>query len=261
MASELTQRCVDLACRLADAARSIVLAHYRSGVRVEDKPDETPVTKVDRAVEKTLRRLIEAEFPTHGIVGEEFGCHQSGAEYVWVLDPIDGTKAFICGIPVFGTLIGLTRGGKPVLGVIEQPVLGERWIGGTDLATTLNGKPAYTRRRTSWPKVTVCATTPEMFVDRDARSFQSVCDAAKWVRYGTDCYAYGLLASGFVDLVVEADVQVHDYIAPAAVIAGAGGVMTDWAGSALDLHSPTDHVLAAGDPAIHEQALELLCGG
>lgn len=260
MTLAFSQRCLDLAVRLADAAGPIVRSHYRTDVVVEDKADASPVTVVDRAVESELRRLITAEFPEHGIVGEEHDPYQRDAEYVWVLDPIDGTKAFICGIPVFGTLIGLTRGGQPILGVIDQPVLHERWVGGVGHATLFNGKSVQTRRCASWSQATVCVTTPDMFRGADAVAFQRIRDVAKWIRYGTDCYGYGLLASGFVDVVVEADVKVHDYVAPAAIIQGAGGVVSDWAGNALDLNAPTDRIVAAGDPAMHERALAALSG-
>lgn len=254
------QRCLDLAARLADAAGAIVRDHYRTGVVVEEKPDASPVTVADRAVESELRRLITAEFPQHGIVGEEYDAYQPDAEYLWVLDPIDGTKAFICGIPVFGTLIGLTRGGQPILGVIDQAVLDERWVGGEHHATRFNGKPIHTRSCASWSQATVCVTTPDMFTDADMVSFKRIRDSAKLVRYGTDCYGYGLLASGLVDVVIEANLKVHDYIAPAVVIQGAGGVVTDWAGNALDLNAPADRIVAAGDPAMHERALAALSG-
>ncbi|MDH3690129.1 MAG: histidinol-phosphatase [Gammaproteobacteria bacterium] len=260
MNSEFSKRCIQLAGRLADAARNIVLQHYRTDVAVEVKPDQSPVTAADRDVEAELRRLITAEFPDHGIVGEEYSAYQSEAEYVWVLDPIDGTKAFICGIPVFGTLIGLAQHGKPILGVIDQPVLRERWIGGVDYPTMLNDRPVRTRACKTWDSATVCATTPDMFTGRDQKSFQRVQHETKWVRYGTDCYAYGLLATGLVDLVIEADVKVHDYIGPAAVIAGAGGLVTDWTGASVDLNTPTDHIIAAGDSAMQKQALAFLGG-
>ncbi|MFQ5954217.1 MAG: histidinol-phosphatase [Kiloniellales bacterium] len=249
---------VDLAHRLADAAGAIVRRHFRTTITVEDKPDMSPVTAVDRAAEAEVRRLIEAECPEHGVIGEEYGRDRPDAEYVWIVDPIDGTEAFIAGLPVFGTLIALTHRGRAILGVLDQPVSGERWLGAAGRATTLNDAAARTRPCPALADAVLCATTPHMFQGPDAAPFARVREAVRIIRYGTECYAYGLLASGAVDLVIEADMAAYDYLAHVPIIEGAGGVITDWEGRALDLAGGASRLVAAGDPAVHTQALALL---
>ena len=249
---------ITLADRLADTARGIVLANYRKHTVVEDKPDHTPVTAVDRAVEAELRRIIEAAYPDHGVIGEEFAPYRPDAEYVWIIDPIDGTKAFLCGIPVFGTLIALTHRGIPILGIIDQPVNRERWLGVQGRSTTLNGARIDTRACSDLILATLCATTPEMFTGAAASNFERLGKAVKMIRYGTDCYGYGLLACGFVDLVVEADLSPYDYFAHVPIVQGAGGIITDWAGQALTLRHTASRIIAAGNRSVHRAALSLL---
>jgi inositol-phosphate phosphatase / L-galactose 1-phosphate phosphatase / histidinol-phosphatase len=254
--SEL-DRFLALASELADAAGAEVRPHFRQHFTVEDKPDLTPVTAADRAAELAMRRLIEVRFPDHGIVGEEFGRVREGAEFVWVLDPIDGTKSFISGVPLFGTLIALTLGGHPILGVIDQPISRERWIGATGRPTTLNGAAIRCRACSGLGSATLFATTPEMFRGPDAAAFGRVSAAVKLTRFGADCYAYGLLAAGFIDLVLEASLKPYDFCAMIPIVEGAGGVATDWRGARLDLASD-GRVLVAGDHHAHEAALALL---
>jgi inositol-phosphate phosphatase / L-galactose 1-phosphate phosphatase / histidinol-phosphatase len=204
-----------------------------------------------------MRRLIAARFPAHGIFGEEFGRERVEAEFTWVLDPIDGTKSFISGVPLFGTLIALAYRGRPVLGIIDQPVSRERWIGAAGRPTTLNGTPIRCRRCPSLAAATVFATSPDMFRGEDAAAFARVASAAKLVRFGADCYAYGLVAHGFVDLVVEASLKPYDFSAMLPIVEGAGGVASDWQGAPLTLASD-GRVLVAGDRRAHQQALALL---
>jgi len=252
---------IALAEALADAARGIIRGYFRQKIAVDDKSDLTPVTIADREAEAAMRALIERRFPDHGIIGEEHGRVREDAESVWVLDPIDGTKSFICGIPLFGTLIALTRRGRPVLGVVDQPILGERWLGAAGRATTLNGAPARTRPCATLDRATLFSTAPEMmFEGADAAGFAALRRAVKLTRTGADCYAYALLASGFIDLVVEAQLKPYDYCALVPVIASAGGVLTDWQGRALDLGSD-GRVVACGDPALAAAARGLLTGG
>ncbi|MFQ5938548.1 MAG: histidinol-phosphatase [Alphaproteobacteria bacterium] len=259
----MTQAClepfIDLAERLADASGAIVRRYFRAALEVEDKPDESPVTVADREAEAAIRELIEDAFPDHGIVGEEYGAVRADAKYVWVLDPIDGTKSFITGKPLFGTLIGLLHEGAAVLGVIDQPVLGERWLGARGRPTTLNGRPVHVRPCGELGRAALYATSPHMFEGADKQAFARVRDAVKLPLYGADCYAYGLLACGFADLVVEASLAAYDYCGVVAVIEGAGGVITDWTGAPLGLGSD-GRVVAAGDRRSHERALELLAG-
>ena len=259
----MTQVClepfIDLAERLADASGAIVRRYFRTTLEVEDKPDKSPVTVADREAETAIRKLIEEAFPDHGIVGEEYGAVRADAKYVWVLDPIDGTKSFITGKPLFGTLIGLLHEGAAVLGLIDQPVLGERWLGARGRPTTLNGRPVHVRPCGELGRAALYATSPHMFEGADKQAFARVRDAVKLPLYGADCYAYGLLACGFADLVVEASLAAYDYCGVVAVIEGAGGVITDWTGAPLGLGSD-GRVVAAGDRRSHERALELLAG-
>ena len=214
----------------------------------------------DRLRHAAERRLIAESFPSHGIIGEEFGEHAADAEYVWVLDPIDGTKSFISGVPLFGTLIALTYRGAPILGVIDQPIQRERWVGATGRKTTLNGKPVSTRACRSLVEATLYATSPDMFTQPNAKPFERLRGQVKLARFGADCYAYALLASGFIDLVVEANLKPYDYCALAPVIAGAGGVITDWSGKALSLHSD-GRVVASGDKGLAKKARAVLALG
>jgi inositol-phosphate phosphatase/L-galactose 1-phosphate phosphatase/histidinol-phosphatase len=206
-----------------------------------------------------MRELIERRFPEHGIVGEEYGRVNENAELVWVLDPIDGTKSFISGVPLFGTLIALTRGVYPILGVIDQPVSRERWVGAAGRPTTLNGAAIRCRGCPGLAPATLFATTPDMFRGPEAAAFARVSAAVKLTRFGADCYAYGLLATGFVDLVVEASLKPYDFCAVVPIVEGAGGIATDWRGARLGL-SGDGRVLVAGDRRAHEAALALLDG-
>ena len=245
--------------RLADAAGAVARRYFRRRIAVDDKDDASPVTIADREAEAAMRALIEERFPDHGIFGEEHGRVRADADYVWVLDPIDGTKSFICGAPLFGTLIALTWRGHPVLGVIDQPIARERWVGAEGQSSTFNGAAARTRRRAELREATLFCTTPDMFAGADAEAFQRLKTAVKLTRYGMDCYAYGLLASGFVDLVVESGLKPYDYCALVPVIAGAGGVMTDWQGGELGIGSD-GRVVACGDPALAADARARLAG-
>jgi histidinol-phosphatase len=217
------------------------------------------VTAADRAAEKEMRSLIEARFPAHGIIGEEFGRVRENAELVWVLDPIDGTKSFISGVPLFGTLIALTRGGRPILGIIDQPISHERWVGVAGRSTTLNGAVVHCRACAVLAAATLFATTPDMFKDDDAAAFARVSSAVKLTRFGADCYAYGLLAAGFIDLVLEASLKPYDFCAVVPIVEGAGGIATDWRGAGLGIASD-GRILVAGDRRTHRSALDFLGG-
>jgi inositol-phosphate phosphatase/L-galactose 1-phosphate phosphatase/histidinol-phosphatase len=246
-----------LAIRLADAAGEAIRPYFRKPLAVDDKADLTPVTAADRGAETAMRSLIEQRFPDHGIVGEEFGRLREDAELVWTLDPIDGTKSFISGVPLFGTLIALTRAKRPILGIIDQPVSRERWVGTAGRPTTLNGVPVYCRACPALVAATLFATTPDMFKEGDALAFGRVSAAVKLTRFGADCYAYGLLAAGFIDLVLEASLKPYDFCAMVPIVEGAGGVATDWRGADLDLASD-GRILVAGDRRAHQAALALL---
>lgn len=241
---------IALAHRLADAARAAILPHYRAGLASERKADASPVTLADRAAEEAMRRIIKAECPRDAIHGEEFGAETGSSSRTWVLDPIDGTTSFLIGRPIFGTLIALVVDGWPVLGVIDQPVLGERWIGATGQPTLLNGQPVRTRLCRELGDATLATTGPHYFNDHDGGHFMGLAAKTDHRRMvmGGDCYNYALLASGHVDIVCEANLKLHDYAALVPVVEGAGGTMCDWNGDPLHAAS-SGHVLALGDPA------------
>ncbi len=253
------QRFIDLAGKLADAAGAVVRRYFRTNMRVIGKQDASPVTIADRKAEKAMRAMIARAFPGHGIMGEEYGNERIDAEYVWVLDPVDGTKAFISGIPLFGTLVALTRRGKPILGVIDQPIMRERWVGAVGRKTVFCGRIAKTRACAKLADATLIATSPHMFKPDEFRTFERLRKKVKLPRYGGDCYGYGLVASGHVDIVVEAGLKPYDYLAQAPILAGAGGIITDWDGKPLTLKSGR-RVCACGDRKLHKRVLRLLAG-
>lgn len=249
---------IRLAELLADASGAIIQRYWRTELAVDDKLDLSPVTIADRESEAAMRKLIENTFPDHGIVGEEYGPLRPDAPYVWVLDPIDGTKSFITGKPLYGTLIGLLHEGKALVGVINMPALDERWLGAMGQGARFNGRPVKTRACNALGKAALFTTTPYMFeTEADRTAYERVRKSVKLSMFGTDCYAYGLVANGTADLVIEGGLGVYDYIAPIAVIEAAGGVITDWRGMPLGLKSD-GRVVAAGDRRCHEQALALL---
>lgn len=254
---------VEIANRLADASGAIVRPYFRSGVAVSDKPDLSPVTVADEAAEREIRRLLEMACPDHGILGEEFGAEKIGGdgsarEFVWVIDPIDGTRSFICGVPTFTTLIALLRDGEPILGVIDQPVSGERWVGARGRGTTFNGAPAGTAAPRPLAEAALFTTAPDMFDGPSAEAYGRLQAATRLTRFGLDGYAAGLLASGLIDLHVEGDMKPWDYMALIPVIENAGGVMTDWTGDRLTLEARAGLTLAASSPALHAAALDIL---
>ena len=243
---------------LADAAGAILRRYYRAPISVEYKADESPVTIADRETEQAMRDLIRTRFPDHGIEGEEFATERVEADLVWSLDPIDGTKAFVIGRPTFGTLISLLDRGKPVLGIIDQCVLRERWVGAVGQPSTFNQSVIRVRPCPDLAHAVLCSTSPDMFkANEEQAAFGRVSEAVKFPVYGGDCYAYGLLAMGLVDLVIEANLNLHDFAALVPLIEGAGGAITDWLGEPLR-HGSDGRVLATGDRRVHEQALELL---
>lgn len=246
---------IAFANELAEIARGVIQPLFRTRVEVTAKQDESPVTVADRNAELAMRQAIMARYPDHGIWGEEFGWHNERAKYCWVLDPVDGTKSFISGFPTFGTLISLTRLGIPVLGIIDQPVAGERWIGMEENAT-LNGKPCATRDCRELSNATLSTTSPYLFGEQ-TYVFEKLRTLVRYTVFGYDCYAYAQLASGFIDLVVEVGLKPHDFCALRMVIEGAGGIITDWEGNPLTLASD-GKVIAAGDKVTHAQALTIL---
>jgi inositol-phosphate phosphatase / L-galactose 1-phosphate phosphatase / histidinol-phosphatase len=250
---------IALAHRLADAAGAAIRPFWRGEIGLEDKADASPVTAADRAAEAAMRRLIEAEYPRDGIVGEEYGTKETTNGRTWVLDPIDGTTSFVAGRPIFGTLIALMQDGWPVLGVIDQPIARERWLGATGQPTTFNGAVARARLCPDLAQAVLGTTSPHAFSAHEGEHFLNLAAkvAQRRIVYGGDCYNYGLVASGHVDIVVEAGLKLHDFAALIPVVEGAGGMMTDWNGDPLNADSLGD-VIALGDPARLEEVMEAL---
>ncbi|XP_016496926.1 bifunctional phosphatase IMPL2, chloroplastic isoform X2 [Nicotiana tabacum] len=252
--------------KLADAAGEVIRKYFRKSFDILDKEDSSPVTIADQAAEESMVKIIQENFPSHAIYGEEKGwrCKEEIAEYVWVLDPIDGTKSFITGKPLFGTLIALLYKGKPILGIIDQPVLKERWTGLSGRRTSLNGQEISTRSCSSLSKAYLYTTSPHLFEGDAELAFARVRSKVKVPLYGCDCYAYALLASGFVDLVIESGLKPYDILSLIPVIEGAGGIITDWKGQQLTWEasagSPATsfNVVAAGDRQVHQQAVDAL---
>lgn len=244
---------------LADASRPIIRAAFRSGGRVDWKADSSPVTETDRAAEAAIRRLITEREPDHGIYGEEHGRAGIDRRFVWVIDPIDGTRSFMTGMPLFGTLIALADSGRPLLGVIDAPATEERWAGAMGLGTRFQGEACRTSGCTELAEATLYSTTPDMFTGEAGARYDALGRAVRQRRFGGDCYQYGLLASGHIDLVVEAGLQPYDHMALGPVIAGAGGVATTWSGAPLSLEADGT-LLAAATPALHDAARAILAG-
>ncbi len=260
LAGGLAAGLVEAAEAAADLAREIVRPLFRTRLVADAKDDESPVTIADRNAERAIRDEIAARFPGHGIEGEEFGCERPGASLRWVIDPIDGTRAFITGRPVFGTLIALLDEGRPVLGLIDQPVTGERWIGIAGQPTRFTGPfggVVGARACPALAQAEMSCTAPDMVAGAAEAQWRRLADAARRVSWGGDCYAYGLLALGQIDIIAEASLKVWDWAAVLPVIEGAGGRMTDWSG--LPLRADGDgRVLAVGDQRLLRPALERL---
>ena len=245
-----------LAERLADVARDIARRHFRTPLAVERKGDGSPVTVADRDIETQMRRMIRAAFPGHAIRGEEFAAEGSG-EFTWVLDPIDGTKSFITGYPLFGSLIALVHGSRAVLGVIEAPALGERWVGCEGLPTRFNGSPVRTSSCRSIEQAVVYTTTAETFNASERRRFEALSAGAALRRFGGDCYLYGMLADGHCDLIIEVQLKPHDFMAAIPIVEGAGGRISDWRGEPLEW-ATDGRVVAAATEALWSEAIETL---
>jgi inositol-phosphate phosphatase/L-galactose 1-phosphate phosphatase/histidinol-phosphatase len=259
--------CIALLHRLADRSGEIALQHFRASGAVDSKSDDTPVTIADHDAEIAMREMIRDTFPDHGIIGEEQGREQDDAEWLWILDPIDGTASFINGVPLFGTLIGLWQRtengkGKPVLGCINHPALRERWTGGTDHPATFNGSPTAPRECLALAKASLYYTGARLFTPDEADAFAAITNAAARTRAGgTDCYHYGMVASGWIDIAVESGMKLHDYAALVPVLQGAGASVSDWNGDPLALESETTvngRVLACGDGRVHAEAVKML---
>ncbi len=243
--------------RLADASGAMIREAMGRAVTGQAKGDGSPVTAIDQGVEDRIREMIAETYPGHGIVGEERGASSPDSEFVWVLDPIDGTLPFLAGIPVFGTLIALLHGAAPVLGVIDMPATRERWIGCEGMATTRNGEPVNVRACEVLSAALLSTSNPDFYGEADIPALQRLKAATRWTVYGGSCMSYAQIASGRIDIGIDVAFDPFDYLALVPVIRGAGGVITDWDGNPLILGSG-DRIIAAGDSRTHAQALAIL---
>lgn len=248
---------LDFLHHLADMAQQITMRYFRRDIQLRQKSDRTPVTIADRETEQSLRRCISKKFPDHGFVGEETGSQNVDADYTWIIDPIDGTKNFTIGAPVFGTLIALLYQGRPFAGLLDMPALSERWVGIQGQPTLLNGEPCHVSPATPICDAIIHATTPDMFDQLQRQQFNHVSGQCRFRLFGKDCYAYGLLASGFLQLVMEAGLKAVDVLPLVPVIEGAGGIITDWQGQPISLTN-CGTALAASDANLHLQVLHII---
>jgi len=260
------QKYGDFLHQLGDAAAEITLPYFRKPMDVVNKGrkldlDFDPVTLADQQAEKAIRKLIKTRYPDHDILGEEHGAEKNGAtgwaeRWTWVIDPIDGTRAFICGIPTWGTLIALNNGAQPLIGMLDQPYLKERYLGSPD-GTTLNGEKISCRICTDISEATLSTTDPTQFFacEEDRKAFEKVAAKARLVRNGYDCYAYAMVAAGHMDVVIESGLEAYDIQALIPIVEGAGGVVSNWQGGPA---SSGGQVVAAATKELHKQVLALL---
>lgn len=246
--------------RFADISRAIIREELYRPRQVTVKSDATPVTPVDQRVELALRAAIEEIYPEHGIVGEEYDTVKSDSDYVWILDPIDGTMAFVAGLPTYSTLIALTWRGTPILGIMDSPYTQERWVGVDGVGTTLNGNTVQSRSCQSLAHAFAHTSSPLYFQSAsDLAAYSRMVDAVEFLIFGGGCHAFGSVAQGYIDVAYETAHDIHDYLALVPIINNAGGVISDWQGNPLTLSSGAQF-LACGDPKVHRQALAMLCG-
>lgn len=240
---------------LADVAGATARQYFRTGLSVSVKSDHSPVTEADKEIERKIREAIRTRYPHHAFFGEESGGAMLDGP-TWVVDPIDGTKSFICGVPLFGSLIAFLMAGRPVIGVLEMPALRERWVGAAG-RTLCNGAHASVSGCKSLAEARMFSTSPDMFVGDSADRFARISERVGLRRFGTDCYAYGLLASGHCDLVVESGLKAYDVMALVPIIENAGGVVSDWRGQPIDTGF-TGQIVAAATAQLHGEALTVL---
>lgn len=258
----ITKEMLDFANHLADLSEGIAKKYFRISNGEIAKEDDSPVTKADREIEKIIRDEIEKKFPSHGIIGEEYGIKEAKSDFTWILDPIDGTSSFIIGRALFGTLIALTYKGKSILGIMNQPITHERWIGVDGQGSWLNGVKNKTRNCTEISDAVMCASSSHHFQNGDEKILKKISSLTKYQRlggiiYGGDCYSYASLASGFVDIVIDPGLKVYDYAALLPIIEMAGGVVSDWQGNDLQLKSNV-RLIASANKILHEKILKIL---
>jgi inositol-phosphate phosphatase/L-galactose 1-phosphate phosphatase/histidinol-phosphatase len=258
MTPTVDQATIEAAIQIADLAREISLKYFRQPLDIEQKSDRSPVTIADQQTEALIREEITRRFPAHGFYGEESGQTATDLPWVWVVDPIDGTASYSTGKPTFGTLISLAFEGEPVLGLIDMPVLGDRWLGVKGQPTLYNGQPVNTNKVvTEIDNASAYTATPRMFDEAAMQRYQALAGLCKFPVFGADCLGYGLLASGFTEIVVEASLEPYDYMALVPVIEGAGGCISDWEGQSVRLDSG-DQIVASANAELHQKVLNAL---
>lgn len=257
----INQDLIDFTNYLADLSSNIAQKYFRKDLGELTKIDDTPVTFADKEIEAEIVKEIIKKYPNHGIIGEEQGVVNPDAQYKWVIDPIDGTSSFIIGKPVFGTLISLTYNNEPIIGVINQPINNERWLGIKGQGTFFNKKQIFSRKSGTIANSVLCTTSPVFFQGQDLDFFNQVTTNTKYqkyggVFYGGDCYLFGLMALGYIDIIIETGLKNYDYCALVPVIEESGAIITDWSGRELDINS-NGQILACGDRKVHAEILKI----
>jgi histidinol phosphatase-like enzyme (inositol monophosphatase family) len=257
MTINYTQRYGPLLSAAADMAGEVTLKYFRKPLPIDVKDDRSPVTQADREIEEKFRAMVRKEFPDHGIIGEEFGRDRPDAEFVWVIDPIDGTRAFMTGKPIFGTVIGLLHEGKPMAGTVDQAFTKERWFGVTNRFAFHNGKPIHIAPPRKLNEARMYIGSPNMFDGPNLEKYLTLCRTARWPQYGCDCYAYGLLAMGWADCVVEQKLALYDVAGLVPIITGAGGFVSDWKLNPVGMDFD-GHLVAASSKELAVEVLKIM---
>ncbi|KAA5605696.1 hypothetical protein F1188_10250 [Roseospira marina] len=252
----LLEAAEDIAGRVGD----IPMRHFRTGLAYDSKTDASPVTRADRETEARLRDIIATRFPDHGIVGEEYGSANTDRDIIWVIDPIDGTKSFISGVPLFGVLVAALHRGRVVAGAIHMPGLGETFSGGAGLGCRFNGRPVHCRKGVALADAFLCGNDLGTLIRDQPDVAERLVRTGRFLRPTVDCYPYAQLAAGWVDGVIDHGLFPYDYMAAVGVVEGAGGIITDWTGAPLTLESD-GRVVAAATAEIHDGLLAVLRGG
>lgn len=246
---------LEFADSLADLARSLAITSFRSELVLKRKSDTSPVSNIDLAIERKLFQLISSRYPNHGFMGEELGEFNKESPYQWVIDPIDGTSSFIAGKPTFSTLVSLLFEGNPILGIIDQPITGERWVGQKGKKTEFNSIPCNLKSLEK-PFLRLACTTPFMFKDSEFKIFEKISNLASSTSFGGDAYNYGMLALGHIEIILEADLKFYDVASLIPVVEGAGGIITNWQGDLINKDSFDGRVLATSHRTLHNSILK-----
>ena len=249
---------LEFANSFADISKEILKKKFQKSFDVEKKPDGSYVTNIDKEIELIFREKVKKKFPCHGVIGEEFGDNENVSEYTWIIDPLDGTHNFISGKPLFGTLISCLKNQKPIIGIVDIPILDERWHGGKEIGVMLNNKKCKSHKfKKDFNELIISSTSLLMFKGNDEKLVRNIYKKTRFPVFGADCYSYGLLLSGKIDLIIEASLKPWDYLAQVSLIEEQGGVITDWIGRDLSINSD-GKIVASLDKNHHKRVIELL---